>query len=404
MNDFGSLAVNYTLQYGIFFSFLLLFCCVSASFVCCLGFFTKQKPKNCIFEVIPYETLYENDENNLKTSVGKMNHGDLSFMIDKNHRMIDEQKHSDSDHNEQKQDDKLVNLLEIVVPDDANQCINLDQNQNKIHLCYLFDNVNDDSQSQVFDDLTAFVNVVIKTMNPSVVEIILKIHSPGGSADDFQNAYLQLKRLRDKKFIITALVDNMCASGGYMLAAACNNIICSEFAEIGSIGVAATLHNYHSLSQKLGIIEKTITTGLYKRPFLPGEPMEQDQVDRVGESVNESLDIFKNIVQKSRNFSEEQMSHILSAKTWNGKQALVLGLVDKIQCSDDYLNQLYDANDQIYFINRIVIESKSNVNDLISLLSKKIFTKVANMLAKSILRSINQFLRDKTKKNMKHDI
>lgn len=416
--DLNTVAVNYVAQYGIFFSFLIIFCFALMTMICCIGKSFLMNPRlnlkrsideTCIFKVIPYESLYENEKTNLITELKKLNNGDESFIIEKKqlNSIVVQSYKNNITHSLQ-----ISDLSGIVIPDDENIShvrkndsmplvkTDIHNNQKKIYLCYVFDNMNTD-ESQVFEDLVIFVNIVLKTMNHEMVEIIFKIHSPGGSADTFQNAFLQLKRLRDRNFVLTALVDNMCASGGYMLAAACNTIICSEFAEIGSIGVAATLHNYHTLSQKLGVIEKTITTGLYKRPFLPGEPLEQDHIDRVGESVNESLNIFKNIVQNSRNFSEEQMIHILSAKTWNGKQALDLGLVDLILCSDDYLVQLCDANNQVYMIKRLEIENESKINELLSLVTKNIFTKVVNSVVKSIIKSIALHFGGKTKKNTK---
>lgn len=409
------IAVNYAAQYGIFFGFLLLFVCIFLILLCCVKKSMKPKTKlrkysNEIFKITPYETLYENDEKKLISEIKKLNEHDESFVIKKtrlNNIVIqtpgnkDYQDHQDADN--KANDNQIIenddgksgticnnhtlsifaNLSGIIVPD--NNTIPPVQNRKKIYLCYVFDNVNnDDDESHVFDDLVIFVNIVLKTMNHENVEIIFKIYSPGGSTDMFENAYSQLKRLRDKNFVLTALVDNMCASGGYMLAAACNNIICSEFALIGSIGVTATLHNYYTLSQKLGIIEKTITTGLYKRPFLPGEPLEQIHIDCVGESVNESLDVFKNIVQKSRNFSDEQMTQILSAKTWNGIKALELGLVDRNMCSDDFLNQLLDTQNQIFMINRIELDKESKINEVLALLSKKILTKILSTVIKSI--------------------
>lgn len=413
--DSRTMAINYVTQYAILFSFLTLFSCIIVIILYYIGRLLSSKSKerlNSIFEIIPYSALYENDSANLTTEIKRFNNGDESFMINKNQLkkiIVETPKNDRSDfesYDMKENSNILTDLAGIVIPEPELETTKINnsnlvqlgtgQNQKKIYLCYVFDNMNnDDSESQVFDDLVVFINIVLKTMNHKMVEIIFIINSPGGSADAFQNAYSQIKRLRDNNFVLTALVDCMCASGGYMCAAACNKIICSEYAEIGSIGVVATFHNYHTLSQKIGIIEKTITTGLYKRPFLPGEPLEQDQINRVGESVNESLNIFKNIVQKSRNISEEQMTQILSAKTWNGVKAMELGLVDQIMFSNDYLDKL----DQVFCVTRIETDKESKIKELLSMVSKKIFKKILSIVVKSIIgkkkkRNQNQMILD----------
>src|SRR5205814_6628531 len=119
-------------------------------------------------------------------------------------------------------------------------------------------------------------------------------------------AHTNLLRLKKAGFQLIALIDDLCASGGYMLASACDMIICAEYATIGSIGVAATIGNYHGASQKIGVIQKTIATGPYKRPCPPCEPLEEQDIQRVNESIQETMTIFKDIVQKARKLTEEE--------------------------------------------------------------------------------------------------
>lgn len=123
-------------------------------------------------------------------------------------------------------------------------------NINKIYLVYEFNNLDKMTnptsymESDVideFDELEEFVNMVIKSFEKKYnqVGVLLKISSPGGSAFKFEHAYLNLLRLKDKGIELVGLVDKMAASGGYMLASACDKIICAKYATIGSIGVIA---------------------------------------------------------------------------------------------------------------------------------------------------------------------
>lgn len=286
--------------------------------------------------------------------------------------------------NSKKIDNKPVSKLDIKL-------------DSKIYLHYSFDNmnndddsgantvlanINDDSQN-VFRDLEAFVNIILRTVDPKEVVILLKISSPGGYAYKFELAYTHLMRLRSAGFQLVALVDDMCASGGYMLASACNTIVCAEYANIGSIGVVASMYNYYELIKKIGVVEKTLTTGAYKRPFPTGEPLEQQHTDRVNESIQEALEIFRDIVQKSRNLSDDEMKDVLSAKVWYGKRALEKKLVDRICSSSEYLDELIASKNQVFLVCRKPSKDKSSfVQSLLELSVPVFLSYVPSILAK----------------------
>lgn len=118
----------------------------------------------------------------------------------------------------------------------------------------------------------------------------------GGYAFRFERSYSDLMRLRSYGFHITALIDTICASGGYMLACGCNRIICSPYAQIGSVGVITKIHNYSKMIDKIGIEEKTFSTGKYKAGFPQGAPYTQEDVDITNELVDDTLVSFKQIV------------------------------------------------------------------------------------------------------------
>jgi signal peptide peptidase SppA len=256
-----------------------------------------------------------------------------------------------------------------------------DPKKRKIYLHYSFDNMNnsDDSSASsvlsnitdvgknVFKDLEAFVQIVLGTMDEKNVVILIHISSPGGIAYQFESAYSNLMRLREKGFTLVALIGDICASGGYMLASACNEIYCSAYAQIGSVGVVTSFYNYHELFRKVGVIEKTITTGPYKRPHMGGEPQDEESISRVKELVNDTLSVFADMVKKSRNLTDDEMKDILSAKVWYGKQALKKKLVDGIMSPSDYLDELARGKNEIYMICRQCKPKKSSLESLMSL-------------------------------------
>jgi signal peptide peptidase SppA len=228
-------------------------------------------------------------------------------------------------------------------------------NVNKIYLVYEFNNLDKMTnptsymESDVideFDELEEFVNMVIKSFEKKYnqVGVLLKISSPGGSAFKFEHAYLNLLRLKDKGIELVGLVDKMAASGGYMLASACDKIVCAKYATIGSIGVIAQLYNWSELSKKVGFEEKTWTTGSHKNPFPMGSSYTEEDNQRMKEMIDETFDIFKSIVMESRKFSFEQMEEIEKAKTFPGFKALELNMVDNLELSSDYMDNLNLTN------------------------------------------------------------
>ena len=299
----------------------------------------------------------------------------------------------------EKIDDTVVQSMEIKTNESKISVVKnaTTSADNKIYLHYSFDNMNDsndsgantvlaninDDSQNVFRDLEAFVNIVLKTVDPKEVVILLKISSPGGYAYKFELAYTHLMRLRSAKFQLIALVDDICASGGYMLASACNTIICAEYANIGSIGVVASMYNYYDLIKKIGVVEKTLTTGAYKRPFPSGEPFEQEHTDRVNESIQEVLEIFKNIVQKSRNLTDDEIKEILSAKVWYGKKALEKKLVDRICSSSEYLDELLLTKNQVFLVCRKPLKDElSFVQSLLKLSVPALLSYIPTLMTK----------------------
>lgn len=246
----------------------------------------------------------------------------------------------------------------------------------KIYVVYEFNNLDkiskpssymESEESDEFDDLEEFVNIIIRSFvdRYDQVGIILKISSPGGSAFKFEHAYLNLLRLKDKQIELIGMVDKMAASGGYMLAMGCNKIISSKYAIIGSVGVIAQLYNWSELNKKVGLEEKTFTTGTHKNPFPTGSSYNQEDMERMGEMIQETFAVFKDIVfGGSRKFTPEQIEQITKAKTFHGFQAIQMGLIDQIQLSSEYLDRL-DLEGYNIWVCKKEYEPKSILNSLL---------------------------------------
>lgn len=254
------------------------------------------------------------------------------------------------------------------------------------YLYYVFDNMDitsslipkSHSETEPFDNLNAFIQTVVNSSKPSNTVILLGINSPGGYAYQFEQAYTQLMRLKNRGFKIVALVDGYCASGGYMLASACNEIVCSKYSTIGSVGVITSVWNCYDLLQKIGIVEKTLMTGSHKRTHPTyGEPINQSHIDKVNETLQDTLEVFKDMVKQGRNLNDEELAEILSAKVWYGYQALDKKLVDKISEPNEYIESILSELNTVF-----VVTNKEEKDSYLSRVTDMFSTKLISALIK----------------------
>lgn len=164
---------------------------------------------------------------------------------------------------------------------------------------------------------------------------VLKIESAGGLVHSYGLAASQLERLRAKGVEVTACVDRIAASGGYMMACVADRVVAAPFAVVGSIGVAATVPNFHRLLDRHSVDVEQIYSGEYKRTLtLFGENTDKGR-KKLTEQVEETHQLFKSFVKEHR--PEADVERVSTGEHWYGQQALELGLVDEIATSDEVL-------------------------------------------------------------------
>ncbi len=200
--------------------------------------------------------------------------------------------------------------------------------------CFVLDFMGDIKASQV-EQLRDEINAVLAIAKPED-EVVVRIESPGGSVNGYGLAAAQLQRIKDKNIRITACIDKVAASGGYLMACVADKIIAAPFAIIGSIGVVAQIPNFHRLLQKNHIDVELLTAGEYKRTLT----MFGENTDKARLKFKEDLELihenFRNYVLKNR--QQLDMNKVSTGEHWLAKDALDLNLVDSLQTSDEYLN------------------------------------------------------------------
>jgi len=171
-------------------------------------------------------------------------------------------------------------------------------------------------------------------------EVLLKLESPGGVVHGYGLAASQLQRLRDHGIPLTAAVDKVAASGGYMMACVASHIVAAPFAIIGSIGVVAQVPNFNRLLKRNDIDIELHTAGQYKRTLtLLGENTDAGR-EKFREDLNETHQLFKSFVHQMR--PSLDIDAVATGEHWFGRQALENGLIDEIATSDDVIIKKMD--------------------------------------------------------------
>lgn len=169
-------------------------------------------------------------------------------------------------------------------------------------------------------------------------EVVVRLESPGGSVDGYGLASSQLARIRNAGIPLTVCVDNVAASGGYMMACIGNKILSAPFAIIGSIGVVAQIPNINRLLKKHDVDIELITAGEFKRTLtVMGENTDEGR-KKFKEDITVVHDLFKGHVSQYR--PQLDIDAVATGATWYGDKAKEQKLVDEVMISDDYLTNL----------------------------------------------------------------
>jgi len=169
-------------------------------------------------------------------------------------------------------------------------------------------------------------------------EVVIKLTSPGGLAHTYGLAASQLKRITDRNIQLTACVDEVAASGGYMMACVANRILAAPFAILGSIGVVVQMPNVHRLLKKHDIDFELLTAGEYKRTLTVfGENTDKGRAKFV-EDLEDVHTLFKEFVKDNR--PQVDLAEVATGETWFGTRALDKKLVDELKTSDEFISEL----------------------------------------------------------------
>ncbi len=187
--------------------------------------------------------------------------------------------------------------------------------------------------------------------NESTAGVILRINSPGGSP--VQSGYIsdEMYRLRQKHpdIPLYAVIEDVCASGGYYVAAAADQIYADKASIVGSIGVRMDGFGFVETMDKLGVERRLLTAGENKGFLDPFSPQDPAHVAHVRGILSEVHQQFVNTVLKSRRDKLSDDPAMFSGLVWTGERSLELGLVDAFGSSSFVAREVIGAEKIVDF-------------------------------------------------------
>ncbi len=165
--------------------------------------------------------------------------------------------------------------------------------------------------------------------------VVLRINSPGGSPVQAGYVNDEVKRLREKypDIPLYAVITDICASGGYYIAAAADQIYADKASLVGSIGVLMNGFGFVDSMEKLGVERRLLTAGEHKGFLDPFSPLKESDVEHMRTVLESTHRQFIKIVREGRGDRLVENSKLFSGLVWTGEQGLEMGLVDALGSS-----------------------------------------------------------------------
>jgi protease-4 len=175
--------------------------------------------------------------------------------------------------------------------------------------------------------------------------VVVRINSPGGSPVQSNTIYEEMRRLRKKHPAVPlyAVVEDLCASGGYYVAAGADRIYVGRSSIVGSIGVRMDSFGVTGLMEKLGVERRLLTAGENKGfldPFLPVDPTQKAHAQALLEDVHRQ---FIGVVRDGRGKRLKETPDMFSGLVWTGQKSVELGLADAFGSLDYVAREVVKA-------------------------------------------------------------
>jgi len=199
------------------------------------------------------------------------------------------------------------------------------------------------------DNLIGSLQDAYKDKNTAAV--IMRVNSPGGSPVQAGLVNDEIRRLRGlhPDIPLYVVVEDMCASGGYYIAAAADKIYVNKASIVGSIGVLMDGFGFTGTMQKLGVERRLMTAGENKGfmdPFSPRNPKHEEITKKMLEEIHQQ---FISVVKQGRGKRLKETPEMFSGLFWSGDKAIQMGLADDIGSVDSVARDVIKVENIVDF-------------------------------------------------------
>lgn len=184
--------------------------------------------------------------------------------------------------------------------------------------------------------------------------IILRMNTPGGSPVQSAYVYEEIRRIKKEKpnFPIFAVVSDLCASGGYYIAAAADKIFVNPVSVVGSIGVIMNGFGFVDAISKLGVERRLMTAGEHKAIMDPFKPVSEVEKEHIQGLINHIHQQFIGAVRQGRGARLKDDPELFSGLVWTGEESIKLGLADEVGDVHSVAKTIIGAEDLVNFTPR----------------------------------------------------
>lgn len=164
----------------------------------------------------------------------------------------------------------------------------------------------------------------------SIRALVVRVESPGGGVAASQEIYEALRAVRDSGTPVVVSMGGIAASGGYYVACGADSILANPGSLTGSIGVIMNFPMAQELMRKVGLDWEVLKTGEFKDTGSFARPMTDRERELLEEILFDVYDQFLGVVSAERDMTLEEVKKIANGSVYTGRQALKLGLVDRL--------------------------------------------------------------------------
>ncbi|MGR8934610.1 MAG: signal peptide peptidase SppA [Gammaproteobacteria bacterium] len=213
-----------------------------------------------------------------------------------------------------------------------------------------------DVVGQIAEDQPTNAESIIESLQKAVKNkntkgIVLHLNTPGGTPVQADYIYSEIRRVKKEHpdLPIYAVISDICASGGYYIAAAADKIFANQASIVGSIGVIMNGFGFVDTMSKFGIERRLLTAGAHKAMLDPFSPLKTDENEHMQIMLNQVHQQFIDAVKHGRGTRLKENPELFSGLVWTGAEGLKLGLIDDFGSTATVAKNVVGAEKMVNF-------------------------------------------------------